>query len=382
MRNQWFIFFLLWGSVVCRQGLGYPSYIGYGYASCQTCHFNPLGNGLIRQYGRAVQATEISGNLFGRDPETLGTHSAFILGPLPEELQLQMAYRGLWIDPDLQAHSGTRFIHMQAEGAGAILFSKKLMASGSIGYVPLPRNLSAAQQQSVSNVISREHYVGYTPQKGMGFYLGLMDIAFGLRVPDHNAYIRSTQFLNINDQTHGLLFHRDWDSGELGLHLFLGKLHQESTIRQKGVSLFSEFAMGENIRWGFSCLASGSNYRSRQMLASHGRFKIGEGSALLAELGIFRQTLSSSDNPKFGSFSLVQSRHKFLKGIFGLMTFEHFIENLKESSTRFLRAGPSLELLPFPQLEFRIDFLGTYSARENSQSSNSYLLQVQTHVWL
>lgn len=382
MRNRFALFLLGCGTFLCTLGLGYPSYIGYGYASCQTCHFNPLGNGLLRQYGRAVQATEVAGNLFGADPESLGTHSAFVLGPLPDWLQLQLSYRGLWMDPNLRANTGTRFIHMQAEGAGAITFSNKLFASGSVGYVPLPANLSEAQKKELGNIISREHYFGYLPKKGSGIYLGLMDIAFGLRIPDHNAYIRSTQFLNINDQTHGLLFHRDWDSGELGVHVFLGKLYQDSSVQQKGVSLFTEFSTGENSRWGFSFLASGSNYRSRQMLATHGRFQMGGGSAFLTEFGLFRQILSPSSQSELGTFALVQSRHKFFKGFFGLMTFEHFIQNIKDGSSRLFRAGPSLELLPFSKMELRLDFLGTQTMGLPTVLPSSYLIQVQTHVWI
>ena len=377
-----FVIWALGAGVLCSKGLSYPAYISYGYASCRTCHFNPLGNGPISSYGRAVQATEISGNLFGAEPEALANHSGFILGPLPEWLQLQLGYRGLYLTQGLQAQPRSRWIHMQAEGAAAVSFGKKLVVVASAGYAPLPESLSPSEKARLGTLISREHYLGITPQKGLGFYIGLMDVAFGLRIPDHNAYIRSAQFLNINDQTHGILFHNDWEQGELGLHVFLGKFQQDSQARLKGASFFSEISLGENSRGGFSALASQSEYRSRQMIATHGRFQMGKGSSLLAEVGLFRQTQAGIDSYQVGSFSLLQSRHQLMKGLFALTTFEHYVENLKEGSPRLFRAGPSLEVLPFSKVELRVDFLGTQSMGLPSSSPSSYLIQVQTHVWI
>ena len=78
-----------------ERATAYPAYIGTGYSSCLTCHYNPLGNGPINPYGRAVQATEMAGNLFGRDLEELANNSGFVFGPLPDGLQFQGSFRGL-----------------------------------------------------------------------------------------------------------------------------------------------------------------------------------------------------------------------------------------------------------------------------------------------
>ena len=49
----------------------YPQFVSYGYRSCQTCHYNPLGNnGLQDDYGRAVSATAISDRLLVSDSTT------------------------------------------------------------------------------------------------------------------------------------------------------------------------------------------------------------------------------------------------------------------------------------------------------------------------
>jgi len=351
----------------------YPAYIGYGYASCRTCHYNPLGNGLISNYGRAVQASEISGNLFGKSKEDLANSSSFPLLPTSDSFSAQASYRGLYLRETQGEATFSQWIHMQAEAAGAISFSKKFMAAGSVGYVPLPENFPESERTLSNQIISREHYLAYIPKKGRGFYLGLMDVAFGLRIPDHNAFIRSTTFLNINDQTHGLLFHEESDTSVFGLHLFLGKLSQDSSLRQKGASLFSEFSVGENQRIGASLYASESDFRSRQMIAFHSRHQLGKGSSLLAELALVRQSLNLFPATGIGSLSFFQYRQLISRGFFGLLTVEHFFNGLTEDGGKFIRFGPSIEYLPMPRVELRFDFL---------KDLDSFQFLGQTHIWL
>lgn len=380
VRHLWIFFIFI--SLFSFRLWSYPGYIGYGYGSCLTCHYNPLGNGPLRAYGRAVQATEIAGNFFDADAELLATQSGFVFGPLPEWLQLQGSYRGLYLTRGLESNPQSNWISMQAEGSATVSFSKELLASATVGYTPLPSNLSPSQAAEIGNLISREHYLGVLPEKGWGVYLGLMDPAFGLRIPDHNAFIRSNLLLNINDQTHGVLVHHDWQQGEAALHLFAGKLFQESERRQKGLSFVSEFLLAENTRAGISGWYSTSDFRSRQMAAGHLRMQVGRGSSLIAELGSFRETRSNQDNSTVGLFSFLRSRHLLTKGLFGLMTFETYFSDISKGSARFFRAGPSLEFLPFQKVELRVDFSGTQTMGTPSVAFPTYNLQVQTHVWL
>lgn len=386
MKLSQIIFVIFFAAFSSKEARAYPAYIGSGYASCLTCHYNPIGNGPINPYGRAVQATEMAGNLFGQDLESLADSSGFLYMTLPEWLQLQGSYRGLYLGRSLQAKPTTQWITMQAEASGTLIFSKQFLASGSIGYAPLPASLTAAQKKELGNVVSREHYLGFLPQKGWGIYAGLMDVTFGLRVPDHNAFIRSALLLNINDQTHGVLLHRDWEKGTLSIHAFLGRLFDDSHARQKGGSLVTEFEVGENFRIGGSLLYSTSDFRTRQMLATQTRVQMGKGSSLLGEVGLFHQDLFTPDKSvktsTSGFFSFLQSRHLFAKGFYGLTTFETYVDSFKEGGNRIFRAGPSLEYLPFPKLEIRLDFFGTQVMGLTFITPSSYTAQVQTHVWL
>ena len=63
----------------------YPEFIGYGYSSCITCHYNGNCGGPLNDYGRALWSPEISSRLLypkSMSDEDMANQSGF-LGPLP-----------------------------------------------------------------------------------------------------------------------------------------------------------------------------------------------------------------------------------------------------------------------------------------------------------
>src|SRR4051794_20982941 len=107
---------------LANDALAYPQYVGFGYSSCLTCHYNPLGNGPLTDYGRALGATTLS----GRPPflpasvtdEKLGEYSGFLgrQDLLPDWLRLAFAYRGLEMVSSLERNARSQWITMQEEG--------------------------------------------------------------------------------------------------------------------------------------------------------------------------------------------------------------------------------------------------------------------------
>src|SRR4051812_8082036 len=97
----------------------YPHYIGYGYPSCATCHFNPMGNGPLTDYGRALGATALAAKpFFVSDKVTddeLGEKSGFLgsVDALPDWLRLQGSYRGMELVSSLESQPTGMWIHMQ-----------------------------------------------------------------------------------------------------------------------------------------------------------------------------------------------------------------------------------------------------------------------------
>lgn len=364
----------------------YPHSIGFGYSSCSSCHFNPLGNGPLTDYGRALAATEIAANFFQKDAseESLAQNSRFLgpFGELPEWIRLAADYRGMYLAQNLQTSPTTRWIHMQAEGSLTLKgMEDRLIATGTIGYAPVPQHVPTSRQNSTSTLVTREHYIGFRLSDQLAVYAGLMDHAFGIRVPDHMAYLREKTLTGINDQTHGILLHGIWDKGEGALHLVLGNLFQESSLRQRGGTAVFEYEIAENLRVGPSLLFTASEFRSRQMVALHSRIGVLKGHSLLAEAGLAREQPKSKQS-RLENFLFLQTSTRLARGFYLLMTFEHFSDDFLVSGARYYRMGPSLQFIPGQRVEFRSDFLATRTRGLVRVNPDSLAFMTQLHVWL
>lgn len=360
----------------------YPGNIGFGYSSCLTCHFQPAGGGPINPYARAVQATEFSGNLFKKSMGQLETFSEFPVKGFSEKLELQSSFRGLLLTRDLETpQPSSTWITMQADLAARVHLTPSFQAIGSIGYVPAVRKTPPSSTRFSDYVRSREHYLAFRPEKAWGFYAGFLDPVFGLRIPEHNSFIRSNLLLNINDQVHGVLAHHLRQNSDLYLHLFLGNLYQNARVRPVGFSSQVEFEVTDSVRLGSSVWWSKSDFRERQMVAGHVRAKIGKGSSILFQTTVFRQLLTLQ-NSELGMADFAQLRLLLSKGIFGLLTVEHWVPDLKTTPTHFFRLGPTLEYLPFPKLEIRADLLTSKAFDRMGSNPIDLSFQLQTHLWL
>jgi len=360
----------------------YPQYIGFGYTSCVACHFNPMGNGPLTDYGRALAATEIAGEGTFADPEKLTERSGFFAGyvNLPAWFRPALAYRGLSLASNLQSSPSHRFIHMQMEASISLPFTDRFLASATIGYVPPRQGASAAATDD--RVISREHYVGARITDNLGVYVGMMDTAFGLRLPDHQSYVRADNQLNINDQTHGALLHYGADKWEGAFHLFTGNLFQKADLRQKGFSVLTEFDTAERVRLGGSVLFSKSDFRSRMLFALHGRIGFQKGSAILLQAGLNRQAFTTPELVSLGHSLLLQSSARIYPGLYWLMTVESSSSDFTRPGGRMLRFGPSFQYIPFQRLELRTDFQILRLMGLDESPSDILNLLTQVHVWL
>ncbi len=371
----------------------FPHSIGHGYTSCLNCHFNPMGGGALTDYGRAVGATAFAAVPFyakkaGATAEeiddTLGQSSGFLGSTqLPKWLRPGINYRGLYLQQDVTGASPlSRWITMQAE-ANLVLKTKKdgLIAVGKLGYIPVPETLSKSQQAAAKPLISREHYIGSRISRSLGVYAGMMDPAFGIRVPDHAAYLRSKTLLNQNDQTHGLLVHYASPSSDYAVHLMAGNLFQASGLRQRGVTGMAEWDWGKESRWGISGFYALNDYRTRNMGALHARMGFEGDSAFLGQLGFIRED-PLNQLAQLGGYWFGQYSAGLARGVNALMTTEYYTSNWSVRTTRRYRAGPSIQWLPMQRLELRLDVLGSRTTGGTTLEQDVLTVQSQVHVWL
>jgi hypothetical protein len=390
---SWLGLILLVNLVQVTESRAFPSAIGHGYTSCLNCHFNPQGSGALTDYGRAVGATAFAAVPFyakkpGRSAEEvdefLGQTSGFLGSTqLPAWFRPAFNYRGLHLAQNLtEDEPVSRFITMQVD-ATVVLKTRgdKMVAVGRLGYYPVPENVPPAQRPVAKSLISREHYVGTRIARKFGVYAGMMDTAFGIRVPDHNAFLRSKTLLNQNDQSHGLLLHYGGESSDVAVQVLAGNLYQAPELRMQGVSVMAERDWGRDSRWGVSGYSANNEYRSREMGAVHTRLGFGGHSSLLGQVGLIRNRPEGFD-PELGGYFFGQYQAPIARGLNTLVTTEFYTANIGAEGERRYRAGPSLQYIPAQRLELRVDLLGSRNTGSSTLSPDSFTLQSQVHVWL
>lgn len=362
----------------------YPQFIGHGYNSCLTCHYNPYGAGALNDYGRALSATKISARWFqpvNKTEEELAENSGFLYRkPDTSWLRTALKYRGLALVKSYDTPtSETEFIHMLARAQVTLKFGERdqFIVSGNLDYAPDPRG---GQTQEEDNYRSREHFIGWRPLPSVGLYVGLMDKAFGIRIPDHIAFSRTLNNVTMNDQSHGALLHWLWGPLEVGVHGFVGNLSQDEDLRQAGFSTIVEYLLDPKLKIGASFLSSSSNFTSQKSMAIHQRWGFGEGSSLLLELGQRDQTVEITQNQTTARYLFAQGHLLVTRGVSLLQTVEYLKRNI-DLETSVLRLGPGVQIYLNQGIELRFDFYNTRIFSDQNVSDDVWDLTGQVHLW-
>lgn len=374
-----------------KSAWSYANFIAYGYTSCLTCHYNALGGGPLTDYGRAVSAVAISDRLVHSSnvsDEKLGEMSNFYFGKWKgvEWFRPSLNARGLRYTKNVfESNRTSKNILMQAEMNVVLKFLKndKIFFSGTFGYVPeFGGGLKKAGEKE-KNYISREHYLQISPTKMARFYIGFLDKAYGLRIPDHIAYSRQFTGLAQNDQSHGAIYHLSPNKKlELSTGFFVGNLFQEANLRQKGISMMTEYEPAQKLRVGASLLSSQNKYLKIFMNSFHLRIGLGEGASIISELGqITKKPINSSVEKTLGIYNFTQAQLNLRRGFNLLTTYEYFRSDILKAVTTNYRLGLGLQYFPVQRVELRCDLVNTRTFSNTSILPDRWDLMSQLHLW-
>ncbi|TNF30323.1 MAG: hypothetical protein EP319_05625 [Deltaproteobacteria bacterium] len=376
---------LLFISIFSSSAWAYPHFVGFGYTSCATCHYNPFGNGPLNDYGRALSATAVSAKWFYYDKESeenIANNSGFF-GTKPQQTWFRPSfdYRGMVMKRSLgQDSEDTEMINMQADANLVLKFGEgnKFFVSGTIGYAPEPQSLANSTEE-VDKYRSREHYMGYRPIPSLGIYAGLMDKVFGIRIAEHSAYSRSINNLSQNDQSHGLQLHYANPTVEIGAGYFVGNMVQDADIRQKGFSTKIDYIVSHKSSLGVSYLNSQSEFLKNYAAAIHYMGTVGKGSSVLLEMGqnVKTAVLDSTDETKT-VYGLGQNYIRASRGFYLLNSIEYMKEQTGEYRLRF---GPGIQIFPLQRWEARFEIYNTRNFSDESSTKDTWDLLMQIHTW-
>ncbi len=382
---------------ISSSAYSYANFIGYGYGSCLTCHYNAFGNGPLNDYGRALGATMVAGRLFtsnSTDEEKLASRSGFFFNtPKQTWLRPSIDYRGLYLPSS--GGSEARYLHMQTDLNVVLKFSEdKLWMSGTIGLAPAAS--SPGVPPGEQTLYSREHYLAYALGDRHRIYLGKTDPLYGLRIPDHTVTAKRGIGLAENDQTYGLTYH--WYSNKIegGIQIFAGDVLVNEAGNFLGASTKHEFSLSEKARIGASVYYGTHDTSTKLMAALHSKLGFRKGSSLLAEFGMMIKTDSLTSGATQDTqlmYGFVQNSINLFRGFNLLQTFDYGNTTFTSSTGAAASSLPfsnwqvllGFQFFPIQRMEWRAEIgllrrYGEDQGKGNKEDSKQILLQ--THIWL
>lgn len=367
----------------------YPDFIGYGYASCLTCHFNGQGSGPLNDYGRALWSAEIASRALypkSKSDEEIAAQSGF-LGPveLPYWIRPHIKYRDLNLKRSFRSENETSMFYRMQQEFGVAL-------SDSVGkYVAVitMSNLQySGEMGNAKRYLPKEYYLRAEIVKTWWIYVGLLERVYGIRNIDHSSYQRTWQGFNptLDSQagnwfSQGVVIQKIEDTWELNLNGFIGNPHMKEDLRHKGFSTMGEFEVGTNKRLGGSFQAAKSELDKRDLTGIHYRQGFDGGSSLLLEYGIIDQQTPGSEKRR-GSYNFAQTLIPIKRGYNFKLTAERYNAEFKPSIPDQWRWMVGILAFPLPRLELRADVINQRSFSDLQAPDDAWALQGQIHVSL
>lgn len=372
--------------------LAYPNFIGYGYNSCITCHYNGQGGGALNDYGRALFASEISARHIypeKMDEEEVAAKAGFLgTKEIPWWVRPGIKYRGLWFqnNPGSTAEF-EKFYHMQNEINLNFFFdqNQKYSFITTAGYSLYPRGFGTSREEHTPYWFAKEYYIRWqTNVKNLWVYAGQMDKVFGLRHPDHTAVSRGALGLGQFDQSQGVVLDYSPSKWNLATNIFFGNAGEKNDVRQKGVSALGEYEVYEKFRVGASVLNSKSDQVEWTRLAAFSRLGLSKGSALMAEMGLAKNKslIEGAPAPTTGAYALIESWVLIRRGYNLLSTLEYSKADIDKAGTEKMRWSVGGILFPLPRTEIRTMLVNNKNSTPSVGTPDSWQIQMQLHLSL
>lgn len=366
----------------------YPEFIGYGYKSCLTCHWNGHGNGPLNDYGRGVWASEIaSRSLYSKKLklEDISAKSGFLGSTeLPYWVRPHMKMRFLQLGTDIMGpKQKIAYIPMQFDVGAAFSIDQdnRWMFVYTSGFVV---NAETRQKKSMNRFLPREYYFRAQLFEPFWIYIGKMDKVFGIRNIDHTAANRLPLGLTQYSQSMAATAHIVKDNWEAAAQAFTGDPNSENPlIEQKGFTGLFEFDPLENGRIGISGMNSkNDNNETLGLLSVNYRQGLAKGNSVMFEVGTIAKKDLTNRSATNGSYTLAQTLVKFSRGFHLLTNIERYNMDVTASTPEVWRLGVGTLYFPINRVELRFSLYHRREVSSTSADEDRWSAQGQLHVAL
>lgn len=241
--------------------------IKHGFSKCGTCHTDPSGGATLTLMGRAQARDLLSWNGERTPPRT----ARFLVGavPEPDPVRLGGSYRHMLIYTAVGdgSESDLSQFPMQLDVYGSGTFDL-FIVGGSLGVargIDGSAHVRGAQLNRELEdgwlLLSRSHFIGLRLDDAALLRLGRLNLPFGLRIPEHVMWAReATRTDRESDQQHGLALAYSGARLRLEAMAIVGNFQlYPDRYRERGYSLFTEYALSGSIAVGASSLLTRAN---------------------------------------------------------------------------------------------------------------------------
>jgi hypothetical protein len=356
----------------------YPQFqLSMGERRCSACHYAPAGGGLINGFGREEAGDSISAGGDG--------HFLHGLWQPPSWLALGADVRVAALATDEGARTGvdTALFPMQADlylrvgepGGG---FS----ASATVGFRGATRPVD---NSLASRLISREHYLMWR-EGATGFYAraGRFFAPYGLRLPEHTAYVRRFLGFDTLEETYGLSGGYVSDEWELHATAFVPDFVRDAAgTRGAGAAALFERREGEAAAWGAQARVAVGDEDDRVMGGLTGKlFFDGPRLQLLAELDLVRQGFRRLSTSRAQLAAYLGAAWFPARGFLVQLMLERWDEDLGVAGVARDAAGVELQWFPTAHVEVGLYGRAQLIGSGASDGSASELVLLQLHYYL
>ncbi len=327
----------------------FPDTIRHGYTNCSSCHVSPSGGGLLNGYGRSLSRELMSTWSYKNEEQPL--HG---LAPIPESVIDSFFVGGDSRYVVRKTENANKKVDegflMQAQMRLGLAY-RKLKFIAAFGKIENPR-----QSKSI-RLVSPEYYLLWNPKEEIHFRAGRFEPIYGLRLPDHNLWIKSEIGFVPWAERDVVETIYEGESQFISLSGFQSTSAVTTAEQYTGYSLSLNLIIFETSRIGVSAMNSEGQGRRQRTTTAHGTFSFSEKSYLMSELGRILMNDSSSE------VSFVRYGYELKKGFTPIIQ----VQTRKTPDNNQSRYGLGFIWLPRPHFEF----MGIFEQNKNAQESSN-----------